>query len=104
MDDFAISKITIEQRNDLLEILEDRYSQGSTIITSQLPVGEWHAYLGGERVADAICDRIVHNSHRIELDSVDSLKKEKAENKIMTMKDCLKNTIDAMRQKRPFLD
>lgn len=79
LDDFGISKITVEQRNDLLEILEDRYRQGSTIVTSQLPVAEWHAYLGGERVADAICDRIVHNSHRIEVNSTESLRKREEE-------------------------
>ena len=79
LDDFGISKITVEQRNDILEILEDRYRQGSTIITSQLSVQEWHPYLGGERVADAICDRIVHNSHRIEVSSIESLRKKEEE-------------------------
>lgn len=47
---------------DLLEILDDRYDRRSTLMTSQLPVDQWHAYLGDRTVADAILDRLVHNS------------------------------------------
>jgi len=52
----------------LLEILEDRHGIGSTIITSQLPVSVWHDVIGDPTISDAICDRIIHNFHRIELD------------------------------------
>jgi DNA replication protein DnaC len=52
---------------DLLEILDDRYDRRSTLVTSQLPVDQWHAYLCDRTVADAILDRLVHNSYRIVL-------------------------------------
>jgi DNA replication protein DnaC len=52
---------------DLLEILDDRYDRRSTLITSQLPVEQWHAYLGDRTLADAILDRLVHNSYRLVL-------------------------------------
>jgi DNA replication protein DnaC len=52
---------------DLLEILDDRVNTGSTLIASQLPVDTWHAYLGEPTLADAILDRVVHHSHRMEL-------------------------------------
>jgi len=67
IDDLGVSLMTDEVRRDLLEVLEDRYSVGSTIITSQLPVAEWHEYLAGGRIADAICDRFTRNAHRIEI-------------------------------------
>jgi DNA replication protein DnaC len=50
-----------------LEILEDRYDKKSTLITSQLPVDQWHAYIDEPTLADAILDRLVHNSHRVAL-------------------------------------
>jgi DNA replication protein DnaC len=52
----------------LLEILEDRYGDHSTIITSQLPVGQWHDLIANSTIADAICDRLIHNAYRIEMD------------------------------------
>lgn len=55
------------QRRDLLEVLEDRYGTSSTIVTSQLEPKEWHAVIGDETIADAVCDRLVHNAHRIKL-------------------------------------
>jgi DNA replication protein DnaC len=55
------------ERQDLLEILEDRYGAGSTIMTSQLPTEKWHDHLGDPTVADAILDRLLHNSHRLVL-------------------------------------
>lgn len=67
IDDLGVSLMTDEVRRDLLEVLEDRYSVGSTIITSQLPIDEWHDYLAGGRIADAICDRFTRNAHRIEI-------------------------------------
>lgn len=73
-DDWGIPSIGELERADLLEIFEDRYKSGSTIIASQLPVASWHEYLGGGIIADAICDRLLHNSRRIELTAVDSMR------------------------------
>lgn len=67
IDDFAISPMGAPERNDLLEVLDDRVGTCSTLITSQLPVKAWHTYLDDPTLADAILDRIVHSSHRIEL-------------------------------------
>jgi DNA replication protein DnaC len=67
LDDFAIAPLTDGERRDLLEILEDRHGTRSTIITSQLPPKEWHDYLADPTLADAICDRLVHQAHRIVL-------------------------------------
>ena len=52
----------------LLEILEDRYANNSTIITSQFPISNWHDIISNPTLADAICDRLVHNAHKIELE------------------------------------
>jgi len=54
-------------RLSLLEILEDRLRRKSSIIVSQIPINKWHEIIGDPTIADAICDRIVHNAHRIEL-------------------------------------
>jgi DNA replication protein DnaC len=67
LDDWGLTALTAQDRADLLEILDDRINLRSTLICSQLPVDTWHAYLGEPTVADAILDRIVHHSHRIEL-------------------------------------
>jgi DNA replication protein DnaC len=55
------------QRQDLLEVMEDRDATRSTIITSQLPCDQWHAYLGEPTIADAVLDRVVHNAYPITL-------------------------------------
>lgn len=67
IDDWGLSPLTALDRQDLLEILEDRYGLRSTIITSQLPVASWHDFLGEPTLADAILDRLLHNSHRLVL-------------------------------------
>ena len=67
LDDWGLEKITQGQRNDLLEIMEDRHGQRSTLITSQLPVSQWHQNIGDATLADAILDRLLHNSHKIKL-------------------------------------
>ena len=67
MDDWGLEKITTAQRYDLMEIMDDRYGESSAMVISQLPVNEWHGIIGDNTVADAILDRIVHNSHRLEL-------------------------------------
>jgi len=55
------------ERRDLLEVLEDRYDKTSTVITTQLATKTWHAALGDPTIADAICDRVVHNAHVVPL-------------------------------------
>lgn len=67
LDDFAIAPITPPERNDLLELLDDRVGTRATLITSQLPVSGWHEWLNDPTLADAILDRIVHSAHRIAL-------------------------------------
>ena len=67
IDDWGLSPLKDGERRDLLEIMEDRYGLKSTIWTSQLPVDAWHDHIGNPTVADAICDRVVHNAHRIVL-------------------------------------
>ena len=64
---------------DLLEILEDRYGDRSTIITSQLPPAQWHDYLADATLADAICDRVLHNAHRMVLKGPSRRKETKLE-------------------------
>lgn len=77
LDDWGPDRLTASQRRDLMEIVEDRYQAGSTIITSQLPLSTWHDVIGEPTFADAILDRIVHNAYRLEL-SGQSLRKTKA--------------------------
>lgn len=67
LDDFGLSHLEKQQRMDLLELIEDRHNRKSTIIASQLPVPSWFDVIGEETIADAIVDRLVHTSHRIEL-------------------------------------
>ncbi len=74
LDDWGPEKLTGQQRRDLMEIVEDRYQNGSIMITSQLPVEAWHDLVGEPTIADAILDRIVHNAYRLELDG-ESLRK-----------------------------
>jgi DNA replication protein DnaC len=76
IDDFGLAPLGDETVRDLLEILDDRYDRRSTLMTSQLPVDQWHAYLGDRTVADAILDRLVHNSYRIVLKG-DSMRKQR---------------------------
>ena len=67
IDDWGMEKLQQEQASNLLEVLEDRYQESSTIVISQLPVKEWYNMIGNSTIADALLDRLVHNSHRIEL-------------------------------------
>ncbi len=60
-------KLDNQNRIALLEIIEDRHNKGSIIITSQLPVKSWYEIIGEKTIADAILDRLIHQSHRIEL-------------------------------------
>jgi len=67
IDDWGLAPVQPQERQDLLEILEDRHGSHSTIFTSQLPVPTWHAHIADPTLADAICDRLVHNAHRLAL-------------------------------------
>jgi DNA replication protein DnaC len=67
IDDLGIASVTGKAYRDLLEILDDRQGQGSTLMTSQFPVDQWHEVIADATVADAILDRLVHNAYRIEL-------------------------------------
>ena len=68
LDDWGPDRLSAGQRRDLMEIVEDRHSRGSILITSQLPVATWHEVIGEPTLGDAILDRIVHNAYRLELD------------------------------------
>jgi len=74
LDDWGAAALAPEQCRELLEILEDRYQRRSTLVASQLPVANWHEYLGDPTLADAILDRLVHNAHTITLKG-DSMRK-----------------------------
>ena len=76
LDDWGPDRLTAPQRRDLMEIVEDRYGRGSTLITSQLPVDKWHDVIDEPTFADAILDRLVHNAYRLALDGP-SLRKPK---------------------------
>jgi len=67
LDDWGLAPVKDLERRDLLEIMEDRHGLRSTIWTSQLPVAKWHDHLGDPTIADALCDRLLHNAHRVVL-------------------------------------
>ncbi|MBT3422082.1 MAG: ATP-binding protein [Bacteroidetes bacterium] len=67
LDDFGLTHLEQQQQLDLMEMIEDRHGKSSTIITSQLPVTNWYDVIGQETIADAILDRLLHTSYRIEL-------------------------------------
>jgi len=77
MDDFGLKPLDNNQRLILLELLEDRHGKRSTLITSQIPVNKWYDIIGEPTIADAIMDRLVHSSHRIELSGESMRKKYK---------------------------
>lgn len=77
IDDFGLNPLSAGDRKDLLEIIEDRYMTGSTIIASQLPIKEWHEFIGEPTIADAVMDRILHLSYKFELKGGSMRKKQK---------------------------
>jgi DNA replication protein DnaC len=77
IDDFGPATLSASERRDLLEVLDDRYDISATVVTSQLEPTLWHAIIGDETTADSICDRLVHNAHRIKLTAKESVRKEK---------------------------
>ncbi|MHB1605798.1 MAG: ATP-binding protein [Leptospirales bacterium] len=72
MEDFGLSPLTSEQRQDLFEIMEDRHNVRSTIVTSQIPLAEWH-----DRIGAPILDRLVHGAYMIEMKG-ESMRKQRA--------------------------
>ncbi|MDV3463015.1 IS21-like element helper ATPase IstB [Elizabethkingia miricola] len=81
LDDFGLQSLDNLKRQDFMEIIEDRHGKRSTIIASQLPVSAWHEVIAEQTIADAILDRMVHNSLRVDLKG-ESLRRKKADNKI----------------------
>lgn len=67
LDDWGLDALTAAQRNDLMEIMDDRYGRHATCLISQLPTDQWYASIGDSTLADAILDRLMHNAHRINL-------------------------------------
>tara|TARA_R110002072_G_scaffold302842_1_gene489100 strand:+ start:1824 stop:2579 length:756 start_codon:yes stop_codon:yes gene_type:complete len=67
LDDWGLEPLKAPQRNDLMEIMDDRHESTSTTIISQLPTDQWYQSIGDNTLADAILDRLMHNSHRIKL-------------------------------------
>jgi DNA replication protein DnaC len=76
LDDFGLTHLEQQQQLDLLEMIEDRHGKSSTVIASQLPVSSWYDVIGEETIADAILDRLVHTSYRVELKG-ESLRKKR---------------------------
>ncbi len=74
LDDYGLKPLDGSQKIMLLELFEDRHGKKSTIITSQLPVNQWRAFIKEDTLADAIHDRVVHGSHRIELKTETSMR------------------------------
>lgn len=67
IDDWGLEVLTAAQRNDLMEIMDDRHRESSTVMISQLPTDQWYAAIGDNTLADAILDRLMHNAHRLPL-------------------------------------
>lgn len=67
LDDWGLAPLSDQQRRDVLEILEDRHGARSTVVTSQVPVENWHDYIAHPTIADAVLDRLVHNAHKIKM-------------------------------------
>jgi DNA replication protein DnaC len=84
LDDFGLAPLSDQHKRDLLEILDDRYDKKSTLITSQLPIEHWHTYIDEPTLADAILDRLVHNSYKLALKG-DSMRKQKRATETLTV-------------------
>jgi DNA replication protein DnaC len=67
IDDWLLAPLRDGERRDLIEVVEDRSERASTLIASQLRAKDWHSVIGDPNLADAICDRLLHNAHRLEL-------------------------------------
>lgn len=82
LDDWGLEILTDRSRHDLLEILDDRYQTGSTLVTSQLPVEHWHDSIGDPTLADAILDRLIHNAYRLTIDGESMRKKQRKKQRL----------------------
>lgn len=80
LDDWLLNPLKDSERRDLLEVIEERYQRVSTLIATQLPTASWHEAIGDETLADAICDRLVHNAYQLDL-SGPSMRKRQAAKK-----------------------
>lgn len=78
LDDWGLTRLSSSQQRDVLELLDDRHGTKSTIVTSQLPAGQWHEAMADPTLADAILDRLVHNAHHVNLTG-DSMRKHLSE-------------------------
>ena len=67
IDDWGLETLNTAQRNDLMEIMDDRHGSISTVMISQFPTDQWYAAIGDNTLADAILDRLMHNAHRLPL-------------------------------------
>lgn len=76
LDDWGVAPLTARGRHDLLEVVDDRVGISSVLITAQLPIEQWHAFIGDDTVADALMDRLIHSAHRMPLKG-ESLRKVK---------------------------
>ena len=77
LDDWGLAPLGAPERHDLLEVIEDRHGERSTVIAAQLPVKDWHKYIGDPAVADATLDRIVHAAHQVTLKG-ESMRKQRS--------------------------
>lgn len=68
LDDLGLGHLEETRRHDLLEVLADRYGKRSTVVSSQLPIRNWHEWIGDPTLADAILDRLVHNAYEVQLE------------------------------------
>ena len=86
LDDWLRDRLTTDQVRNLLEIFDDRWQKGATILISQIPIGQWHERMGEPTLADAVLDRMVHNSYRVEMKG-ESRRKQIAKEKKGKMKE-----------------
>ena len=80
IDDWLLNPLKDSERRDLLEVIEDRAERASTLLATQLPVSSWHEAIGEASLADAICDRLIHGAHKLDLEGP-SIRKTRADRK-----------------------
>ena len=82
LDDIGLKSYSLEESRDILEIAESRYNRGTMILAGQIAHGQWYELFPDPTIADAIMDRIIHNSYRLELDSKVSMREVMAAKKM----------------------